>query len=154
MSNVSDLVVGKGSDDLAESGREENQLAAPGLNEAWSGRIKAGAATMWDDVATRLASLRPNGRYGSTMRYALVAALIFLGLATRWGLHSFFGGDFPFEFFFVVIAFAAGVSGVCSGPAAGGFWYVLAGLVVFSPPFKLGLRAGAGLGGGVFFFGG
>ena len=126
MSNVSDLVVGKGSDDLAESGREENRLAAPGLNEDWSGRIKAGAATMWDDVATRLASLRPHGRYGSTMRYALVAALIFLGLATRWGLHSFFGGDFPFEFFFVVIAFAAGFAGFGPALAAAVFGYVLA----------------------------
>jgi signal transduction histidine kinase len=153
MANVSDLAVGKNSDDLAVREPEQNRLGA-GLNEDWSSRIKVGAATVWDDVATRLANLRPNGHYGSTIRYALVAGLIFLGLATRWGLHSFFGGDFPFEFFFVVIAFAAGFAGFGPALAAAVFGYVLADWFVLPPHYNLSSRTVADWGGTFVYLGG
>src|SRR3954471_12538999 len=84
------ISIGKRSGDLPEAETQEQPAPKPALKAKWT-RFSAGAVGLWDGLATKLANLRPAGHYRSSTRYVLVAGLIFVGLVTRWGLHSFFG---------------------------------------------------------------
>src|SRR4051812_16292106 len=149
---ATEFVMRERSADLPE--RQVQDFGVDSQTKKWQTRLFDGAATAWDELANRLANLRPSGHYRSSTRYALVAGLIFLGLAIRWGLHGLFGGDFPFEFFFVVIAFAAGFAGFGPALAAAALGYVLADWFVLPPHYNLSSRTVADWGGTFVYLGG
>jgi signal transduction histidine kinase len=150
---ATEFLIGKRSGEVAEGQTQENPKPDAGLKANWH-RFSAAGATVWDGLATKLANLRPPGRYRSGTQYALVAGLILLGLAARWGLHSFFGGDFPFEFFFVVIAFAAGFAGFGPALAAAVFGYVIADWFFLPPHYHLSSRTVSDWSGTLVYLGG
>ena len=149
MENVSDIEMDKG---------EACPRPPAGRNRPWNSLTRAEiygrASQVVDGFAGRLANLRPSNQFSSRTRYLIVAGLIAVGLIARWGLHSVFGGDFPFEFFFVVIAFAAGFAGFGPALAAAAIGYVLADWLFLPPHYQLSSRTVSDWSGTLVYLGG